>query len=62
MTYNFDPERWLERQHAVLRHRRAAGELTDSEFEAALADVNARYEALVARLDGSYQLPPETVL
>jgi hypothetical protein len=57
MTYNFDPERWLERQQAWLRHRREAGELTDSELEAALGELETRYQALLARLDGSYQLP-----
>ncbi len=57
MTYNFDPERWLERQQAWLRHRRETGELTETEFEAALVELEARYEALLARLDGSYQLP-----
>ena len=57
MTYNFDPEAWYERQRRLLEHRRRNGELDDDQLAAALADLDRRYEEMVDRLQGSYQLP-----
>lgn len=58
MTYNFDPDRWLEAHRAVLEARRDRGDLGDAEFEAALLDLDRRYEEIVARLDGTYEISP----
>lgn len=58
MTYNFDPDRWLEDQQRMLELRRDRGELDDEAHQEALADLERRYDAMVARLDGTYQLPP----
>ena len=57
MTYNFDPERWLEAHRAILEGRRDRGDLGDAEFEAALLDLDRRYEEIIARLDGTYEIP-----
>jgi hypothetical protein len=57
MTYNFDPDRWLETHRAVLEARRDRGEIDDAEFEAALLELDQRYEDIVARLDGTYEIP-----
>ena len=57
MTYNFDPDRWYDNELAVLQQRRKADELTDREYEAAVADLDRRYDEMGARLDGSYQIP-----
>ena len=59
MTYNFDPGRWYENELAVLKERRRTGELTAQEYEAALVDLDRRYDEMVDRLDGSYQIPKE---
>lgn len=56
MTYNFDPEKWLEAQRAVLEARRARGELADADMEAELGEIDRRYDELVARLDGTYEI------
>ncbi len=56
MTYNFDPENWLEAQRAVLAARRARGELGDADMEAELRELDRRYDELVARLDGTYEI------
>jgi len=56
MTYNFDPEKWLEAQRSVLEARRARGELSDLEMENELRDLDRRYDELVARLDGTYEI------
>jgi hypothetical protein len=57
MTYNFDPERWRDDHRAALIARRGRGELDEDAFAAALAEIERRYEAIVARLDGTFTLP-----
>ncbi len=57
MTYNFDPEQWLENQVRLLESRRASGELAEADFERERAVLERRYEEMVARLDGSFQIP-----
>jgi hypothetical protein len=57
MTYNFDPERWYENEYAVLEVLHKKGDLTDNKFEQACADLLERYEEMLTRLDGTYQLP-----
>lgn len=59
MTYNFDPEGWLERMLAVLQSRLDRGDIDAEAFEAGRADLERRYDEMVERLDGSYQLPGE---
>jgi hypothetical protein len=57
MTYNFDPERWYENEYVALEDLHRKGDLTDEEFEKTCSDLLDRYEEMVARLDGTYQLP-----
>ena len=58
MTYNFDPDRWLESRLAALRARRARGEIDDATYEAEKLELDRRHEDIVARLDGTYEIPP----
>jgi hypothetical protein len=57
MTYNFDAEKWYENQKALLEARRERGELPDAEFALAVEELDRRYDEMVARLDGTFQLP-----
>lgn len=57
MTYNFDAERWRENQRALLAARRERGELSDAELAAAIEELDRKYDEMVARLDGTFQLP-----
>jgi hypothetical protein len=57
MTYNFDPEGWLERNRAAIEARRSRGELDAAAFAAELAELERRYDDMVARLDGTYEIP-----
>lgn len=57
MTYNFDPDRWLEAQRAALAARRDRGEIEDPEYESELLELDRRYEEMVARLDGTFEIP-----
>ena len=57
MTYNFDPERWYDNEYSALETLHRKGDLSDAEFEKACSDLLDRYEEMVARLDGTFQLP-----
>ena len=57
MTYNFDPERWYENEYSALGVLHKKGNITDIEFDKALSDLLQRYEEMLSRLDGTYQLP-----
>lgn len=58
MTYNFDADAWYERKRAALERRRSAGELDDAELTAAVEELDRRYDEMLARLDGSFEIPP----
>jgi hypothetical protein len=57
MTYNFDADRWYENQRALLLARRERGELDEKGFAEDLEELERRYEEMLTRLDGSFQLP-----
>ncbi len=57
MTYNFDADRWYERQRNRLDARHASGELDDAQYGRELEALEQRYEEMTERLDGSFQLP-----
>jgi hypothetical protein len=54
VTYNFDPDRWYENERLRLEMRRRTGELTEEDAEKALEELDRRYEAMLARLDGTF--------
>jgi hypothetical protein len=58
MTYNFDPELWLTMRQEALRRRAECGELSSVELDEELRRLEERYEELLDRLDGTYQIPP----
>ena len=57
MTYNFDPDRWYDNEYAVLEGRHRRGELSDADLAAAREDLFRRYQEMLDRLDGTYQIP-----
>jgi hypothetical protein len=59
VTYNFDPDQWYENERAALELRYREGHLNQGEFQEALSRLETRYENMVKRLDGTYQLPKE---
>lgn len=56
MTYNFDPDRWYENQRRVLDAKRDRGELVDEAYEAALDDLERRYDQMASRLDKAFDV------
>jgi hypothetical protein len=57
MTYNFDSELWYENEYSALEVLHKKGNITDIEFDKARSDLLQRYEEVLSRLDGTYQLP-----
>ena len=57
MTYNFDPDRWLDNELAAIDAKWAAGRLTDEARARLKQEAMARYDDMIDRLDGTYQLP-----
>jgi len=57
MTYNFDPDRWFDMHRAALEARLSRGEIDEQTYATALTDLERRHEDMVARLDGTYELP-----
>lgn len=60
MTYNFDPDRWYERERVKLEMEHRDGRVSDAELEVALVALEAQYEEMVERLDGTFQIPRTT--
>ena len=56
MTYNFDPDQWLDTQTALLRKRLAAGEISEQEFQTAMEELDERYQQMWKRLDGYFRI------
>jgi hypothetical protein len=59
LTYNFDPDRWYEMHRAGIDADRASGRLDEAAFEEALARLDADYDRMIERLDGTYRLAVE---
>jgi hypothetical protein len=57
VTYNFDPDRWYESQLRLLDHRLEEGEIDEAEHRDGRDRLEARYQEMVRRLDGTYVLP-----
>lgn len=56
MTYNFDPDRWLDNELAALDADLVAGRLGQAEYDRLKDERMARYEAMLDRLDGTYRI------
>ena len=59
MTYNFDPDRWLDNELAALDAALNLGNLNAANYEKQKDALMERYDAMVARLDGTYQITKE---
>jgi hypothetical protein len=59
MTYNFDPDKWYEAEVYILQTKRKQGEITQNDYEQALAALERRLAEMWNRLDGTYQVNPD---
>jgi len=56
MTYNFDPDRWLDNELAALELEFKTGRLNGSDAEKQKDALMDRYDEMVSRLDGTYRI------
>lgn len=57
MTYNFDPDKWYDIERELLEGRLRKGEISEQAFKRAVEELDRRYDEMLDRLDGSYQIP-----
>jgi hypothetical protein len=57
MTYNFDPDKWYDIERELLEARLGKGEISEQVFKSAVEALDRRYDEMLDRLDGSYQIP-----
>lgn len=57
MTYNFDPEKWYERELTLLEAHLKEGKIDADAYRSALDALDRQYDEMLKRLDGSYQIP-----
>lgn len=57
MTYNFDPDRWYDDERNILDARLKDGQMSAREYEDALTALEHRYDEMLQRLNGTYQIP-----
>jgi hypothetical protein len=61
MTYNFDPDKWLENERLRIELQRRTGELAPDAADKAIAEIERRYNAMLARLDGTFPVAGRNV-
>ncbi len=57
MTYNFDPDRWYENERGAIEAEYRSGKKTTQKYNEDIEDLYRRYDEMMDRLDGTYQLP-----
>ena len=57
MTYNFDPDRWYDTERRALDEALKDGRISQREYREQISDLDRRYDTMLDRLDGTYQLP-----
>ena len=57
MTYNFDPDRWYDNERLAIDARFRSGRITAREYKDAIDDLDYRFDEMLDRLDGTYQIP-----
>ena len=60
MTYNFDPDRWYENERSAIEAQYRLGKRTAKQYKDAIDDLQRRYDEMLDRLDGTYQIPNST--
>jgi hypothetical protein len=60
VTYNFDPDRWYDIERLAIDERFRSGKMNAREYKDAIADLDCRYDEMLDRLDGTYQIPAQS--
>jgi len=59
VTYNFDPERWYDNERLAIDADFRSGKISARKYQAAIDDLDDRYDKMLDRLDGTYQIPAQ---
>ena len=59
MTYNFDPDRWYDIERLAIDERLRSDKMNAREYKDAIDDLDCRYDEMLDRLDGTYQIPAQ---
>jgi hypothetical protein len=57
VTYNFNPDRWYDNERLAIDERFRSGKMKTPEYKDAIENLDRRYDEMVDRLDGTYQIP-----
>ena len=57
MTYNFDPDRWYKNERSAIEADHRSGNKTAQQYNNAIEDLYRKYDEMMDRLDGTYQIP-----
>ncbi len=57
MTYNFDPDRWYDNERLAIDERFRRGRINAREYKDAIDDLDCRFDEMLERLDGTFQIP-----
>jgi hypothetical protein len=57
VTYNFDPDRWYDNERLAIDERFRSGRINAGEYKTAIEDLDCRFDEMLERLDGTYQIP-----
>jgi hypothetical protein len=57
VTYNFDPDRWYENECSAIEAEYRLGKKTTQQYYGAIENLQRRYDEMMDRLDGTYQIP-----
>jgi len=59
MTYNFDPDKWLDDELYMLAHQLKTGQINQDEHDSQAQTLEQRHEEMWQRLNGTYQVTPD---
>jgi len=62
VTYNFDPDRWYENERCAIETQYGSSKRTAEQYKDAIDDLQGRYDEMLERLNGTYQIPDSTRL
>lgn len=60
MTYNFDPDKWYDDELFMIQAKLKKGEITQDDYDLAVLELDQKHEEMWKRLDGTYQIHPDT--
>lgn len=61
MTYNFDPDKWYADEYFLIHSKFKNREINKAAYDQAVETLEKKLEKMWKRLDGTYQIGPDTL-